>query len=159
MGILAQARVMRSLRKTPVIVDALLRDVSQARAEASREGDWNVVSMVCHMRDHEAVIAERARLVLEHDNPLLPMMNNKALIGERDDAHQRLMDGVADMKTRRRALLAMLSGLNDAQWLRRGVHSEFGEGTLLDVMANAVMHDIDHTEQIARSLGLAERLD
>jgi hypothetical protein len=160
MAILAPSRVLRSLRKTPGILNALVSGVDQAQAETLRDGadGWNVVFSVCHMRDYEIVFAERVRLMLEQETPVLPAMDNEALIRANDYAHQDLQKVLADLIARRRALMQRLSALSESQWARRGVHPEFGEGSLLETCANGAMHDIDHLEQIARTLDLTQTL-
>ena len=58
----------------------------------------------------------------------------------------------------RRGFVALFTGLAAEQWARIGVHPEMGSISVLDAATQLVLHDIDHTEEITRCLGLAERL-
>ena len=44
------------------------------------------------------------------------------------------------------------------QWQRYGTHPDYGQITILEVCANIALHDINHIEQMARALALAESL-
>jgi hypothetical protein len=150
--ILSPAKALRTLRKNPVILGAVLAGISQERAEALRDGPdgWNIVYVVCHLRDYERIVAERIQLILSQDRPLLADMNNTELIAQNRYAEQSLEATLADLARRRGALLGLLEGLADEQWLRSGVHPTQGAGTVLDIAVNAALHDIDHIEQLVR---------
>jgi len=150
--ILSPAKALRTLRKNPLILRAVLAGISQERAEALRDGPdgWNIVYVVCHLRDYERIVTERIQLILSQDRPLLADMNNAELIAQNRYAEQSLEATLADLARRRGALLGLLEGLTDEQWLRPGVHPAQGAGTVLDIAVNAALHDIDHIEQIVR---------
>jgi hypothetical protein len=150
--ILSPAKALRTLRKNPVILGAVLAGISQERAEALRDGPdgWNIVYIVCHLRDYERIVAERIQLILSQDRPTLADMNNAELIARNRYAEQSLEATLADLARRRGALLELLEGLSDEQWLRSGVHPAQGAGTVLDIAVNAALHDIDHIEQLVR---------
>jgi hypothetical protein len=150
--ILSPAKALRTLRKNPLILNAVLAGISQQQAETLRDGadGWSIVYVVCHLRDYERIVAERIGLILREDRPLLADMDNAALIGQNRYAEQSLESTLADLSGRRGALLELLAGLSDEQWLRPGVHPAQGEGTVLDIAVNAALHDIDHIEQLVR---------
>ena len=60
--------------------------------------------------------------------------------------------------TARRELVALLDGLADDQWQRQGTHALYGGLTLLDLLVFVEWHDVNHLEQIARTLGLSAAL-
>lgn len=147
-------KALRTIRKTPAILTTILRGVTQEQAITLRDGEdgWNVLFIVCHLRDLEGVYLHRAQDLLADEpvfrtappNDELAVINNYVL----QDAGQALAEYVA----RRRETIAVFESLTDEQWALTGVHPEQGPATMLDVAINIGLHDIDHIEQIMRCL-------
>lgn len=156
MSILSPDRTLRTLKKNAALLTALIKNVTQDQAMTMRDGEdgWSVLFVLCHLRDYERIFHERIRVIREYDNPILPGMLNEQLARENDYANQDF-DRIHDqLSALRKDTLRQLDEVSDDEWKRIGTHPEFGEGSLLEVCANAVMHDIDHLEQIARCLRL-----
>lgn len=160
MSVITPERYIRLIDKTPVILGALLDGVSQEQAVQLTDGPggWSVVETMCHIRDFGDVCLERARLILSQDAPPLANLNPTERALERDYANQNLAAEFAAYVVARQALIALLDDVTADQWDRYGVHSNFGKITLLNLLVFIVGHDVDHTEQIARTLQLAEPL-
>jgi uncharacterized damage-inducible protein DinB len=148
------AKALRTLRKGPPILEALLAGVTQEQAATLRDGEdgWSVLSILCHMRDVEEIFTGRARSLLAEPNPIFEVVSNEVLIARGDYAAQDLRAVLAAYTARRAAFIALLEPLADEQWLLSGTHPEQGPGTLLDVALNAGLHDVDHEEQLIRCL-------
>ncbi len=153
-------RYMLALRKTPVVLNALLKGVSQEQAERMTDGPggWNVVETMCHIRDFADVSLQRAQLILAEDQPLLPNLDPLEAARRRDYRHQALAAEFEAYLGARRTLIALLDGVAEAQWERRGTHSAYGSMTLLELLVFITWHDLNHIEQVARTLGLSEAL-
>lgn len=160
MTVITPKRCMTALRKTPVVLNALLRGVSQDQAQQLTDGTggWCVVETMCHIRDFTDICLTRARLILEEDEPLLPNLDPQEASQRRDYAHQELAAELAAYLEARAALLALVADVSEEQWQRRGTHSTLGSMSLLDLLVFITLHDVDHVEQIARTLGLSEAL-
>lgn len=160
MPVLDVEKALRSLRKDPVILKALLHPVTEDQARSATDGPdgWSVTFIVCHLRDFEAVFIARTRQMLDEEFPHLPRIDHEALVLTNDYASQSYQHALSDWIARRQAYLDLLAGLDESQWLRRGVHPYFGEGTVLDFAINTALHDINHMEQIVRALGTAEAI-
>lgn len=160
MSILSVQKALRSLDKTPIILNAVLREVSQERAENAFDtpDGWNVLYIVCHMRDFEAIFCERVQLMIEQDHPIFPSVDNERLVRENRYHEQDLRAALATYHARRRDFIHLLQSLDEAQWSRRGTHPVYGDGSVLDVAANAALHDLDHISQIITALK-HERID
>jgi hypothetical protein len=160
MTMMQPEKFLRSMRKTPVILAAVLRGVTQEHAQASTDGadGWSVVEVMCHLRDYEELFFRRARMMLDSDNPTLPGYDQGALALERDYAHQELAEAFGAYLQTRQSFIHLLAGLNTDQWTRVGIHPETGDINLLELAMNVGLHDVNHIEQIVRALGLADSL-
>jgi DinB superfamily len=150
--ILNPDKALRTLRKTPALLDFVLAGLDEAAACALRDGPdgWSILFIVCHLRDYERVVAARVEAMLADDDPTLPSMDNDALVREGDYAARSLAAVREELRAGRAALLDRLAGLDAARWQRPGYHPQQGAATVLDVAINAGLHDVDHLEQIAR---------
>jgi len=157
MAMLDSVKALRTARKTSLILAEVLKNVTEAQATGPTDGPdgWNVLFIVCHMHDYEMILAERVKCILEQDTPTLPAMNNAALAESRRYAERNLSEEFEGCVQKRQDLIVKLDGLDAAGWARRGVHPVQGEGSLVDVVINAGLHDVDHTEQIIRVLSSA----
>ncbi len=160
MPIITPERYVLALRKTPVLLNALINGVSQEQAERFTDGPggWSIVETMCHIRDFAEISLTRAQLILAEDQPLLPDMDAQATAQQRDYPHQNLRAEFAAYLDARKALLARLDGITEEQWQRRGTHAKFGSLTLLELLVFIEWHDVNHLEQIARSLRLSDAL-
>lgn len=156
MPILTPFKALRSVRKTPASFEMLLRDVSQEQAVSATDGPdgWSVLFIMCHVRDYEGIYTERITMILEQDDPqiVLPPSNDQLAV-QNNYAGQNLREVFEDYLAKRRALIARLESIGDEQWLRRGTMPKAGENTVLDMVVNTALHDVDHIEQVARTLG------
>lgn len=158
MTLMTKGRFLRCLKKTPVILDALLKDVSPEQVKQLRDGPdgWNVVEVMCHLRDFENIFCRRAQRIVEEDRPNIVPVDHEALAAEGDYAVQDLKTVFGQYLDTRRRLIEWLEGLDDEQWQCVGIHPEAGEITVMEIAMQVTTHDVDHTEQIVRILGLAD---
>lgn len=152
MPILNSFKALRTLRKTPLLLQHALRDMNQQAAIARTDGPdgWSVLFIVCHLRDYEVAFRQRVDDMIAFDCPTLAPWNQLALAETHHYCEQKFDVVLAELQQMRRASLAVLEYLDEAQWQRAGVNPEQGEGTVLDVAINAGLHDIDHIDQILR---------
>jgi len=160
MTVITPERYLLALRKTPVLLNALLNGVSQEQAERFTDGPggWSVVETMCHTRDFAEVSLTRAQLILSEDRPLLPDMDAQETAQRRDYAHQKLSAEFAAYLDSRKQLMTLLGGVTGEQWQRQGLHAKFGSMTLLELLVFIEWHDVNHLEQIARTLKLSDAL-
>ncbi|HVO44226.1 MAG TPA: DinB family protein [Aggregatilineales bacterium] len=151
-------RYVLALRKTPVVLNALLKGVTQEQAQRMTDGPdgWSVLETMCHIRDFADISLQRVHLILEQDRPTLPPLKPDEATRSRDYRSQRLADEFATWLDSRRTVLMLLTGLPADGWQRAGIHGELGTMTLLELSVHMVWHDLNHIEQIARSLGLSD---
>lgn len=147
-------KALRTLRKNPTILKAVLAGVTSEQARRLRDGSdgWSIHYIICHLRDLEEMFTQRVRDLLMQPNPVFAVNNNEDLIRQNDYEGQDFATALNDYLERRQAFIALLETVTDEQWLLPGSHPLQGPATLLDVAINTGLHDIDHIEQIIRCI-------
>ena len=135
----------------------ILADVTQEQARTIRDGadGWSVLEILCHLRDYQAIFAERIRRILDENMPIFTPYDETArlaMVVENDYANQDLRAIFADYSETRRRMIDLLASLDEEQWRREG---RFAVDDVVDLtmpVVHTLLHDADHTEQIARIL-------
>jgi len=141
------------LERTPRVMDALLRGLSDAWVRANEGGDtWNPFDVLGHLIHADRTDwIPRARMILEHGErrtfePFDRFAMLKSSVGR---TLESLLDEFPAVRT---ASLETLRGwrLTPARLQLRGTHPEFGPVTLGQLLATWVAHDLDHLSQVVR---------
>lgn len=158
MSLMTRERCLELMSQTPIILQAILHGVSDAQAHTVRDGagGWSVVEILCHLRDFDGFYQERIAMMIAQDDPLLTSYDHEAIAIEHAYQFENLNDVVQQYRESRRRFIELISNLTDDQLERTGVHAEDGQITVIYQAFRSAAHDIDHTQQIARILGLAE---
>ena len=149
--------LLEGLGQSAQTLTHILADVTQAEARTIRDGDdgWSVLEILCHLRDYQAIFAERIRRVLEEDMPTFRLYDEEArlvLVIENDYANQDLRAVLDDYLLTRRRMIERLRPLDEREWRREGAFADDDVVDLAMPVVHALLHDADHTEQIARIL-------
>ncbi|MCC6792704.1 MAG: DinB family protein [Thermomicrobiales bacterium] len=153
-------RFIADARRTPVILNSLLANVTQEYAMSATDGPdgWSVTEVMGHLRDFEGFFRGRAEMMLAEAHPTLPAYDHEALAIERDYRHQDLRGMFDAWLTERRDFLRLFESLSPEQFARTGVHPENGPIMVFDSLIQLTHHDLTHLDQIARCLELSDRL-
>ena len=151
--------LLEGLEHSCKLLGHILAEVTQKQAQTIRDGadGWSVLEILCHLRDYQAIFAERIRRILDEDMPIFRLYDESArlgLVAENDYANQNLRAVFADFAATRRQMIDLLASLDEDQWRREG---RFAVDDVVDLtmpVAHTLLHDADHTEQIARILRL-----
>ena len=142
------------LRRTPAALRALLSDLTDDWTAADEgTGTWSPYQVVGHLTHvEECDWIDRTRVILEHGtNHVFEPVDREAGLARFHD--WTLNDLLDRFETARRANLHALEALVDAGDLgRRGVHPDFGEVTLSQLLATWVVHDLNHVGQIVKTM-------
>lgn len=160
MSLLTPWRLLRSLRKNPVILQGLIKDVWQDQARRFKDGPdgWSIVQIVSHLRDLEEIYYRRALRMVNEDEPVLEGFDQEEMARQGDYINQILTKVFGELVEKRRRTLLFFNGLTAEQWQRTGIHPEAGKITLLEQAFQIGSHDTDHIEQIVRAMGLSEEM-
>jgi FMN phosphatase YigB (HAD superfamily) len=113
------------------------------------EEGWAPVEIACHLRDVEREIMQpRLRLILGGANPYLPAVESDQWAEERQYARQDGPQALRDFVAARKETIALLRGLEPAQWRQTARHALFGPTTLEEQTRFIARHDLLHIEQL-----------
>jgi hypothetical protein len=144
-----------NLRRTPVVIQALLHDLPEGWVKNREgEGSWNTKEIIAHL-----ILGERTDWI-SRAKIILADGNNKAFAPFDMDSHIELAKNTKTRQLRnefsklRSINLAILTNwqLDENQLNKTGIHPEFGEVTLKQLLATWVAHDLSHIAQISRVL-------
>jgi hypothetical protein len=135
--------------------DALERDFAQIPVAArtwepesweSFPGEtFSAAGQVCHVRDIEVDgYHVRFERLLREERPLLVSIDSYALARERRYGKQDPIAALAAFRVARERTVAMLRGLRDADWSRRGTFEGYGTVTLKGLIHFLRSHDQQH---------------
>jgi hypothetical protein len=154
MTLMTPIRFIRSLKKTPLILNHVLRDVNHETARSITDGPdgWNTLQIICHLRDFEEIFYERARIMVEKERPLLTRYDAHQLVIDNDYLNQGYRAALMQFSEIRRKHVEFLESLSPEDWWRSGVHPEHGVISVMEQSMQVALHDVDHIEQIIHML-------
>lgn len=145
---------MQQLSATPRTVAHLLAEVREPKLDQLFDGDWNLRTILAHLRDDESMVM-RMRLVrmLAEDNPTFPDFDEQAWARNRSTARDRKEQLLGDFALQRLATMNILEHMAPEQWERGGAHEQNGLYTVRSWVAHWVEHDRTHVGQVEKLLG------
>ncbi len=153
---------MREISREPQTHEFLLKALREAGGELVNEldgvprgavcirppGEWSVADIAVHVHDSEQMHLDYAERILSRRTPELRAID----VGERADEgragpreHSRAVYGYAEL---RQQLIYQLWGLPLERWQRTGVHQYRGPISLLQIMRELHLHDLEHLWQV-----------
>ena len=141
------------LERTPQVVRELLAGLPANWTRTNEGGEtWSPYDVIGHLIHGEKTDwIPRAEIILGpgSDKRFTPFDRTAQT---RESQGKSLEDLIEDFGELRRASLEQLQGfrLTEKDLDRTGVHPEFGEVTLRQLLATWVVHDLDHIVQISR---------
>ena len=148
------------LKRTPDVLSALLGGLSEFWARNNYGKDtfspFDVVGHLIHAEQTNWIT--RIRIILDHGNahPFPPFDRYAMYETSKGKSMEDLLATFAKIRVTN---LQDLKALNlTADTLEsRGVHPEFGEIRLMELIATWVVHDLNHLHQIAKSMAFQYR--
>jgi hypothetical protein len=129
-------------------IEHVLADITPEQAASRYDADWSIVHIICHLRDFDRIFRDRARLIVEQDNPALIPVDHEELAAS---YHQEnLTDALAQLRASREETVAFFQTVTLEQWSRTATHPHYGTWSLLDSLTQIGTHDANHIEQITR---------
>jgi hypothetical protein len=142
------------LRRTPRELDAMLRDLPDSwTMQNEGPGTWSpyqVVGHMLHCEDDDWL--DRAQVILRGDPEKLfdPIDREAGFDRFRDWTLSDLLDRFTQIRGTNLVLLDSMVSEHDLD--RPGRHPDFGPVTLRQLMATWVVHDLNHLDQIVKTM-------
>lgn len=141
------------LRRTPAVLDALLRDLPDEWTLANEGRDtWTATDIVGHLIHGERTDwMPRVKTILEHGETRTFEPFDR-LAQERESRPRSLGEWLDEFAALRSANLSALGALHlePSDLERAGRHPTFGTVTLSQLLATWATHDLTHLHQISR---------
>ncbi len=149
------ASAITLLKSTPQTLEALLGALPGDWLHATgNEDSWSPFDVVGHFIHGEKTDwIPRVRIIMEHGDarPFEPFDRFAQFEASRGKTLRDLLDEFATLRQDNIAALEAMN-LQSADLARKGCHPELGEVTLGQLIATWVVHDLDHLQQIVRTL-------
>jgi FMN phosphatase YigB (HAD superfamily) len=141
------------LRSTPAALDTLGHQQNADLNWRSKQGEWSVGEIFCHLRDVDAEVnLPRLIRVINEQNPLLVDQDTDLWAEIRRYRQQDSLHALANFIKARIEIIRLLENLPDDDWNRIARHTIFGSSRLLELVSNIVDHDIFHIQQVYKVL-------
>jgi DinB superfamily len=143
------------LVRTPATLNALLLGLpSEWTSSNEGPGTWTPLQVVAHMaygEEHDWM-DRTIKILAEGEPPVLDPVDREAGFARFEGwSLEKVLDHFAAVRTSNLEQLDSLVSVNDLG--RRGVHPDFGEVTLSQLLATWVVHDLNHIDQIVKTMG------
>jgi hypothetical protein len=144
--------IISSLAANRQTFAALLSDISQEeRNWRPAEDKWNLIQMVCHLRDEEVEdFRTRVKTTLESPETDPPGIDPVAWVTDRGYASQDFDAVVQSFLQERSNSISYLHQLDNPNWENGYDHQSLGRLTAKKFLANWLAHDYLHIRQIIR---------
>jgi hypothetical protein len=111
------------------------------------DGGWGITEILPHLRDWETIYFERARKIVDEDNPHIAGYDDSLWPIERDYRGQDPEEVFEEFRSLRAEHVRYLQALPAEAWSRTGEHSLWGEMTLHWMENHVSNHDQEHLTQ------------
>ena len=134
------------------IREALGRVPAEVLRWRPRPGSWSVHEIVVHCADAETNAALRIRYLIAEKEPLIVGYDQDAWARLFDYHSQPLEESLAAAAAARERTVPLLRRMTEADWARKGRHTESGPYTPEDWLRIYAAHLEGHARQIERNL-------
>ena len=146
-------RSIAILERTPFVVEMLLRDLPEEWTKNNEgEGTWSPFDIVGHFIHGEKTdwIPRMNIILSDNSNKTFEPFDRFAQFEA--SKGRSLSELMVEFKMRRKANLEILRSLSptDEHLMKTGIHPDFGNVTLKQLLATWVAHDLNHIGQIVR---------
>jgi hypothetical protein len=119
-------------------------------------GEWTVAQNVHHLADSHMNSFIRIRLILTEDHPTLKPYDQDLWAELADSGTVALEESLGILEGLHARWVRMFESLDEAAWLRSGLHPETGEVTVEDMLRIYAAHGQGHIDQINRTLAAGD---
>ena len=139
--------------QTPAVLRALTGALPATVLEAPGPEGWSPRDVVAHLASiQRAANIQRVRIMLEADDPLIPGIDEQAVLESSGLRERPLADALDQFERERLEGVALLRALTSDDLARTGRHAIAGPLTIADIVHHVAYHDLLHVKQITELL-------
>lgn len=142
------------LQQTPLVLRSMLSNLPKEWTNGSEDPDaWTPYEVVGHLAYvEESDWVDRTQIILEHGmkRVFAPIDREAGFERFKDVGLLDLLENFAEKRTSNLLLLESL--VQPRNLNRRGIHPDFGEVRLDQLLAAWVVHDLNHVGQIVKTM-------
>jgi hypothetical protein len=105
---------------------------------------WTIRELVLHVVDSDIILGDRMRRIIAEDNPPLIAFDESAFVRRLVYGQRPLEPAVKLYEVNRLVMADILRRLEPRDFERRGIHSEVGPLSLLELLQKTVAHPAHH---------------
>lgn len=141
--------VVAILSSTPAVLNSMLSNLdSDSWARKSTKDDWNLLELICHLRDTEREIHNmQIKLFNGHEEPFIPRPDTSVWASQRDYLNEDGVKALEEFNAARKETIELLKKISDEAWNRKARHAIFGPTNFLEVVSFMTDHDRLHIQQ------------
>ena len=142
------------LSKTPEVLRVMLADLPDVWLHGRESPDaWSPYQVCGHLLHvEECDWLDRTKVILDHGTAMVfePVDREAGFVRFADWPVRELLSRFASIRQGNLEELAALLGPGDLD--RRGMHPDFGEVSLAQLLATWTVHDLNHVNQIVKTM-------
>lgn len=147
------AEAIQILERTPGVLRVFLSDLAESWIH-SNEGDdswspFDIVGQLLHGEKTDWITRIRITLADDQDKSFTPFDRFAMFNDSKGKTLGMLLTEFEDLRGKNIEILKEMN-ITDADYLKTGIHPNFGEVNLKQLLSTWVVHDLGHIRQIAR---------
>ncbi len=142
------AELLERFRRGPEILAAALTGAAGSEVDFAPQGKWSVRQIMAHLADSEIVGAMRFRQVVAENEPKLQAYDQEAWADRLDYPKRKPSHSLETFRRLRSENYELLAGLPEEVFARKGLHSERGPVSLLELVRLYADHAEKHGQQV-----------
>jgi hypothetical protein len=142
------ADLLERFRRGPELLAVAITGAAGSEVDFAPEGKWSVRQIMAHVSDAEIVAAMRFRQVVAEEDPKLQSFDQDAWTSNLDYARRKPSQSLETFRLIRSESYELLKALPESAFGRRGIHSDDGPLSLLDLLRMYTEHAEHHASQL-----------
>lgn len=145
------AEYLYMLAETPRRIEALTKDVAEARLQAKADPtSWSANDILAHLRACADVWGKNIAVMLAEDTPTIRHLSPRTWLRKTDYPSLPFQSSFEAFAAQRAGLLATLASLTLAEWSRAAqIKDRKQERTVFDQVRGMAHHEAEHLQQLA----------
>jgi hypothetical protein len=141
--------LLERFRRAPEVIAVMLTGVFGDEVDfVPAPGKWNIRQITRHLADSEMIGAYRFRVVIAEDNPPIASYDEAAWASNLDYDKRKPASSLDHFRRVRADNYELLKDLPPETFARKGMHSQRGEMTLLQLVELYADHVEGHAKQL-----------